>query len=515
MSEAPNIFFKIIAEDSYSEAFKKIEEKTASFEKTHDKATERVKTNNKKIKASNEKIKSSFDNIKNSISGMVGAFIGIGAMKKGFQDFAYFDKYVQKIQAIQHLSTESTKKIREQILTTSTLTGMSATQLASSGTILATAGVKVEEYGNYLMGASQVLKSAREELNMSDITQFFAVIKQNFPDAEVSDMKDSIVWMLDKVPNISFLELQNSLQRSAPIAKAMGISLKELLATESQQIVNIGGARASTQMASLLKELRAKKDAVAEGFKIDIDFEKPDALINFLNDLSFKFKDVKDEQKKIATIQNVLGTGEVSMTLISYLDDIEKINKLHKELKMDSKGFAENVSKGMDNTAIDNYRKILANIEQIFLNIGNIVNEIAIPDALIKGLEGINFVLETVIELISSIKKGFSGFVFDAFADKKFEKRSEIAMGKIRQEQVQAIPERVEKIKEMMKIQEIKQNFKIENFVSQNQESIKLANQEIKITLDNQGAVPISIRDTDTDNKNAKINIDRRNFFNK
>lgn len=515
MSEAPNIFFRIIAEDGYSEAFKKIEEKTASFEKTHDKATEKVKKNNEKIKSSNEKIKSSFDNIKSSVSGMVGAFIGIGAMKKGFQDFAYFDKYVQKIQAIQHLSKESTKQVREQILTTSTLTGMSATQLASSGTILATAGIKIEEYGDYLMGASQVFKSAREELDMSSITQFFAVIKQNFPEAEVNDMKDSIVWMLDKVPNISFLELQNSLARSASIAKAMGISLKELLAVESQQVVNIGGARASTQMAGLLKELRAKKDKVSEGFAIEIDFEKPDGLINFLNDLSFKFKDVKDEQKKIATIQSVLGTGEVSTTLLSYLDDIEKINKLHKELKMDSKGFAENVSKGMDNTAIDNYRKILANIEQIFLNIGNVVNEIAIPDTLIKALEGVNFVLETIIEVISLVKKGFTGLVFNAFEDKRFEKRSEIAKQETRNQQIEAIPERIEKIKEVMKIQEMKQDFKIEDFVSQDQQSIKLENQEIKITLDNQGSIPVSIRDTNTDNKNAKISIDKRNFFNK
>lgn len=530
---SPNIYFSIIAEDRFSDSFKKATESTKKLKTEHKKTTEN-------IQKENNKISSSFESVAKSIAS---TFLGISAMKKGFSDYAYLDKFIQKIGIIGHVSDSGLKSVKEQILSVSSLTGMGATELAKAGSILATAQIPIDKYKEYLMSITNIQKGAREDLQSSDVATFMAVVKKNFPKEEAQSMSDSIAWMLEKVPNINFLELSNSLGRSSAQAKELNISMKELLAVESGMIVDQGGARASTQMANLLKTLRANKNEIEKGFQVKIDFSKEGGLINFLNDVAFKFKDITDEQVKIKKLQDILGTGEVSNTMLYFLDNLQESNKLFRNLNNEAQGFAESGAKRMDNSAIDEYGKILVTIENSFLKIGEIVSKLKIPKAFLVGLTIIENFLGILSDGLSAIGDGMKfitnavpvglqdfGNIFKSEKEKEEIKQKNIEKAKKLQDSMnirgtkyedlslenkallQRLPERQE-----MQSQAFKNIFTEEKFriAQEEKQKIKLENQEIKIVLENQGNSQIAIKNINTTNNDSKIEIQKRNFLNK
>jgi hypothetical protein len=503
---APNFFFQIIAVDNYSQAFNDLNKKIDEFSKKHSQAAKNITKNNNEIALANQRVVKSIKNI-------VGAYATIATLKKAFHDFAYFDKYIQKIGIIQHISGKALGDIKKDIIDISRATGGSVIELSKAGVVLASAKIDVSQYKDFLKAIEDVKGLAGgRELDESEIATMMAVMKKNFPNAEANDMADTIGWMLDKVKSITFLELSNSLGRSAEKAKALNISMNELLAVESGNIVDIGGAQASTKMSNLLQILRAKKNNIAKEMQIDINFEQPGALLKFLNDVKFKYSLIDDEQQKIASLEKIFGKGDIITSLLSYLDNLDNINVLYTDLK-NAKGFAAESAKKLDNTPYQNLKKISNEISLSFISIGEILSELSIPQAFLTGLQYINKLLHGISNVVKGVKASQGNGSMTRLLDKVhnvfFKPTNEVSLSD-----------------NFSNLDTLSKN---KAFIGDNKTTLdttalqkvntmpnaKIDNQEIKITLDNKGNVPISIVDTKTDNNNSKVKIQQRNFLNR
>ena len=256
----------------------------------------------------------------------------------------------------------------------------------------------------YLKIASEVQMASREELNIPQIAQMMAVMKKNFPLMEAKEMGDTIAWMLDKVENINFLDLSNSLGRSGPLAKQLGISIKELLAIESGDIINIGGMQASTGMKNLLQQLDSNKDTIAKKMQIQgIDFTKTGGLIKFLNEVDAKFKTTGRAGRMIA-LKNIFGDNETTNRLNGYVDNLKDINKLYGELGNSANGFLGGASERMRASDYVLMKQIIADINLIFVNIGSTLGNLGIPQeikSITNNIEELTKALANLSEMMA------------------------------------------------------------------------------------------------------------------
>jgi TP901 family phage tail tape measure protein len=415
MSGNFNVVFSLEAQDHFSSSYAKaiqkneelkmslkqsevatvnLERKTAQLKSTNESSFGSIKKNNKDLQESFSALGTKISSIGSSLKSLALGYLSFAGMKRGFESFAYFDKYIQKTGIVAHLSQEQIKDLKQELIEVSKLQGVDLNPLASASRILASAGLKdVKEIGKFLTVASQIVRTAGEELNIEDVAQLLGVMKANFPTLEASELGDTIAWMLEKLPNITFHELQTSLSRSAPLAKQLGVSLQEVMSVEASDIINKSGAQASTSMEAVLRVLDSKKEEIAKRLKIDNIDLADEGLIKLLRNVDEKFKDISRDDR-VNDIKKIFGDNKLANDINDYLDGVKNIQKTYKELTVDAKGFAEASAKKLDFTDYVKLKQIMSEVGHTFLLIGEIVSKLKIPDAFLSAINVINKVLQ-------------------------------------------------------------------------------------------------------------------------
>lgn len=423
MSENINVFFGLELKDGFSPTVQKaqagLDDLKSAFKGAMQEVAEENKKTAEKIKQQQEEVVKSqntmFNRLKSNVSGMVAGYLGLSALKKAFFDFAGLDKYIQKVGIIGHLSKEQMSQLRYDVKSISTEMGADATELAQAGMKLASARVPIEQMKEYLQYAVKVQRGSAEigrDLTLPEITNFMSVLRSNFPTAQANEMADTMSWMLDKVPNINFLELSNSLAKSAPLAKSLNIGFRELLAIEANSIVNKGGAVASTEMRNVLQNLDKMRSEMMKKMKIgNIEFKQEGQLLKFIDELAFKYKNIpRDIRAKELDKNFGAGTGVI---LGQYLDELDKSKKLFNELKYDARGFVNELSSRVDSTPYDKLNKNLSQMKMIFLEIGDALDRMMVPDGLLLVLKGITDNIRVFGSGWGNIMQGFKSDIAD------------------------------------------------------------------------------------------------------
>lgn len=500
MSDNINVFFELELKDGFSPTFQKAQAQTDEFKKAFKSAMQEFADDSKKatdsIKQGQDAVvkgqDTMFSKMKSSVGGVMGSFLGLAAMvytaKKSISDFADFDKYIQKIGIVGHLSKQQMAQLRSDVKNISSEMGADATELAQAGMKLASARVPVEQMKEYLEYAVKVQRGSAEigkDLALPDIANFMSVLKSNFPNAEAGEMADTMAWMLDNVPNINFLELSNSLAKSAPLAKSLNIGFKELLAIESSAIVNKGGATASTEMRNVLLTLDKMRNEFAKEMKIgNIKFEKEGDLMKHLEELEFKYKNVnRDVRAKSLEKEYGASTGII---LNQYLDDGEKIKALFQELRFEAKGFADQLSFRIDGTASDKLKKILTETDNLFKEIGETLNKLMIPDALLMGLKTLSAFTKILGSGFGNIAQGFKSDIADFSKGEYFKDFFSLNSSSA-----------------ITPIQEKQEN------------KLKLDKQDITITLANNSNTNLRVGNVENTGAGANIEVAKVNYLNK
>lgn len=398
MSENINVFFGLELKDGFSPTVQKaqagLDDLKGAFKSAMHEFADESKKATDKIKQDQESIvknqNTMFKKMSSGVGGMMARTFAPLALfyagKKALFDLAGFDKYIQKVGIIGHLSKQQMSQLKSDIKGISLDMGADAKELAQAGMKFASARVPIEQMKEYLEYAVKVQRASSEDLALPDIANFMSVLKSNFPTAQANEMADTMAWMLDKVPNINFLELSNSLAKSAPLAKMLNIGFKELLAIEANSIVNKGGAVASTEMRNVLQTLDKMRNEMMKKIKVgNIEFKQEGDLTKFLDEVVKKYKDIpRDERAKALDKEFGAGTGVI---LGQYLDQFSEADKLLKKLKYDSQGFVNEISARVDSTPYDKLNKTLSAINLIFLEIGETLDKFYVPDAFLKILQ--------------------------------------------------------------------------------------------------------------------------------
>lgn len=367
-NDTKDIIINIKAETSKATSeIKKLNTSIKKLEAESKKSDKAMTKSSKSVKS----LGASFQTLGQHLARLVVIYGSFTAISSTIKAFASFEQAIVTLGAISGATGEELEALEAKALSLGESTIFSASQVAEGMTEMARAGLSASEQ---LAGIEGVLNlSINGMVSLSESSKIATTAMNSFG-LEASDIPMIVDIMSTSINSSSqnLTQLGNALGKVTPVAKSMGLSIQETIATLGI-LADAGrrGAEAGTQLKISLLRLGATPEAKKYIDELGISMFKADGTLkSFTEQLTSLASGLKglSQEAQLTAKTRIFGTEALASGEIM-LDNIDKIIKSTALLNT-SFGYAEINAQKMMDTLQGSYKELLSALEGLQIRIG-------------------------------------------------------------------------------------------------------------------------------------------------